>query len=215
MPRAASRPLEWVKPPQQLRSHKTLERLLDAAEELMIERGYDGTTIADVARRGGSSVGAFYARFADKDALLRCLLSRFVEQAVATSNAAFEPARWDGMTIEEVFRVGFAFVVEMYRRRTRLVAAFARLLDRDAHRIQEEIADAVTSGLLRLLESRGAHIGHPDPEHAVSFAAYFVLGGLNGRAIQLASGAPARHRDADLARELTTMCLAYLNISNR
>ena len=65
--------LRWIRPPQQARSQETLERLLDAAETLVAEKGFDDTPVAEVARRAGSSVGAFYTRFPDKDALLHAL----------------------------------------------------------------------------------------------------------------------------------------------
>ena len=58
--------LHWVRPPQQARSQETLNRLLDAAEQLVAEKGFDDTPVAEVARRAGSSVGAFYSRFREK-----------------------------------------------------------------------------------------------------------------------------------------------------
>jgi AcrR family transcriptional regulator len=214
MPRVELRPLEWVKTPQQRRSHQTMERLLDAAEELMMERGYESTTVADVVRRAGSSVGAFYARFADKDALVRCLLSRFVEQAIATTHVALGPDRWATASDEELFRDGIAFLVAICRQRARLVAAFVRLLDGDLHSVQDQLADAVTASFLRVMESRGTRIGRSNPEAAINFLWRFTLDSLFGRAIQIASGVSGGLADAVLARELANMCLAYLNIES-
>ena len=47
--------LQWVRPPQQARSQETLERLLDAAETLIAEKGFEDTPVAEVASRAGSS----------------------------------------------------------------------------------------------------------------------------------------------------------------
>ena len=69
--------LEWVRRPMQERSQRTLERILSAAETLILEVGFEGATVAEIVRRADSSVGAFYTRFKDKDALLRCLIDRF------------------------------------------------------------------------------------------------------------------------------------------
>ena len=57
--------LAWVRAPQQARSQETLDRILDAAERLVSEKGFEDTTVADVVARAGSSVGAFYTRFRD------------------------------------------------------------------------------------------------------------------------------------------------------
>jgi AcrR family transcriptional regulator len=46
------------------------ERVLDAAVELFAERGYDGTSVAQVIERAGLTKGGFYHHFASKEALL-------------------------------------------------------------------------------------------------------------------------------------------------
>ena len=62
-------PLTWIDRPQQDRSRKTLERLLDATEEIIRARGIDAVTIPAVVQAAQSSVGSFYARFPTKAAL--------------------------------------------------------------------------------------------------------------------------------------------------
>jgi AcrR family transcriptional regulator len=63
--------------PRQKRSRESLERLLDAAEEQMSAVGIESFTVSDVVRRADLSVGAFYARFPDKKALLHAVQDRF------------------------------------------------------------------------------------------------------------------------------------------
>ena len=48
----------------------TRDRLLRAAADVFAERGYDGTRVADIARRAGVSNGALYAHFESKAELL-------------------------------------------------------------------------------------------------------------------------------------------------
>lgn len=50
--------------------------ILDAAEQLFRERGYAGTSIAQIRRRSGLPVGSIYHHFANKAALLGGVLSR-------------------------------------------------------------------------------------------------------------------------------------------
>jgi AcrR family transcriptional regulator len=45
-------------------------RVLDAAVDLFAERGYDGTSVAQVIARAGVAKGGFYHHFASKEALL-------------------------------------------------------------------------------------------------------------------------------------------------
>src|SRR5688572_27091468 len=95
MPAAPARPSPRLRPPKQARSQRTLERLLVAAEALLAERAWDEIGVAELSKAAGTSVGAFYTRFADKDALLDLLaeryradMARFAEQLRAAVRAA-------------------------------------------------------------------------------------------------------------------------------
>src|SRR5687768_6072455 len=117
-PTAGSLPrLEWVRPPRQERSQKTLERILDAAELLFGKKGYERTSVAEICAAAGSSVGAFYARFPDKQALLHQMHERFCEQAIATAEAVLEPSRWRGVATTEFLRASLGFLVAIFRER--------------------------------------------------------------------------------------------------
>src|SRR2546430_7916872 len=65
------------RPPQQTRSQETLDRILDAAERVLDEKSFTEATLAEIMERAGVTVGAFYRRFPDKDALLHLLDERF------------------------------------------------------------------------------------------------------------------------------------------
>ncbi len=66
----------------------TRARLLDAAAEVFCERGYEGTTVAEVARRAGLTTGAIYANFRDKAELLLETIERGSARVVADMDAA-------------------------------------------------------------------------------------------------------------------------------
>ncbi|MFC5186697.1 TetR/AcrR family transcriptional regulator [Actinomadura harenae] len=53
-----------------LTSEEARERLLAAAAEVFVERGYAGTATGEIARRAGLSTGAIYSRYASKAELL-------------------------------------------------------------------------------------------------------------------------------------------------
>ncbi len=56
-------------------SDDTRQRLLDAAERLFAERGYDGTSMRALAEHAGTSVSAAHYHFGGKHALLREVLA--------------------------------------------------------------------------------------------------------------------------------------------
>lgn len=57
-------------------SDETRERLLQAAEEVFLELGYDGTTLRTVASRADANIAAANYHFGGKDALLQAMLAR-------------------------------------------------------------------------------------------------------------------------------------------
>ena len=59
-----------LKPPQQARSRRTLDRIERAAIGLISEGGLDAAGVQRIAKRAKSSVGAFYSRFDGKEALI-------------------------------------------------------------------------------------------------------------------------------------------------
>lgn len=59
---------------KQQQSERTRAALIEAATALLLDRGYEGTTLALLARRVRMTKGAIYHHFADKEALLRAVV---------------------------------------------------------------------------------------------------------------------------------------------
>ncbi|HSO55545.1 MAG TPA: TetR/AcrR family transcriptional regulator [Actinomycetes bacterium] len=66
------------------------EVVLDAVVELLVERGYQGTTMAAVAERAGSSKETLYAWFGGKQGLFTALIRRQAEAANQAVAAALD-----------------------------------------------------------------------------------------------------------------------------
>lgn len=60
---------------------ETRRHLLDAAARLFEERGFHGTSVAEIARAAGYTTGAIYANFERKEDLAMAVLERSVAQA--------------------------------------------------------------------------------------------------------------------------------------
>src|SRR5579875_3566334 len=69
--------------PQQKRSKQKRDALLQAALSLFAERGYEATTIEDIAHQAGVAVGGFYQHFASKQQLLLVLMDSVMDVVVA------------------------------------------------------------------------------------------------------------------------------------
>ncbi len=163
--------LHWVREGQQSRSQKTQQSLLDAAEALFSEQGIKATSVADVARRAGCSVGAVYHHFRDKTALLYALVERMTEEMRETTKRAVDPRRWEGATVRDIIQGYVEFSLASGRMRPGFKHA-ALELSRDDPQVRDHLgelkADA-SRGVARLLLDRRSEIGHPDPETAVPF----------------------------------------------
>ncbi|MGX5734743.1 TetR/AcrR family transcriptional regulator [Bosea thiooxidans] len=56
--------------------------LLDCAQALFFERGYENTTVNEIIAKAGVSKGGFYHHYPSKEAVLEALAVRLAEQAV-------------------------------------------------------------------------------------------------------------------------------------
>src|SRR6184192_143374 len=79
------------------RVQRTRQLLQDALIAMMIEKGYEATTIQDIIDRANVGRATFYAHFADKETLLasriedlRAMLTRQQQQALATRGGVRE-----------------------------------------------------------------------------------------------------------------------------
>jgi AcrR family transcriptional regulator len=66
--------------PRQKRSREKRERLKSAALALFAEKGYEGASISDIARRARLAVGGFYQHFRSKRQLLLVLMDELLEK---------------------------------------------------------------------------------------------------------------------------------------
>src|SRR6476619_6065097 len=89
---------------------RTRERLIESARYLFWERGYAGTSMADLLAHAGVNSGSFYHFFESKEALLRAVLETYL---IALRPMVVNPAH--AQTEEPVARI-FA-ILAGYRER--------------------------------------------------------------------------------------------------
>ncbi|CAN7452970.1 TetR/AcrR family transcriptional regulator [Bosea sp. LjRoot237] len=72
--------------------------ILDAAQALFFERGYERTTVNDVIAQIGISKGGFYHHFSAKEDLLEGITARLAQDAVARVRDILEDPSLDALT---------------------------------------------------------------------------------------------------------------------
>jgi len=140
------------------RKAETRQRLLGAARQLFVERGYDATRPQDIARAADVATGTFYVHFPDK----RAAFVAFVEKAAAELEAAVGERARAVTGLEQRLRASLEALGEYIASHPGVVrAAFADegviggdraggacLRDRLAHRLGQELRRGVLRGEL-------------------------------------------------------------------
>ena len=87
--------------PSQLRSRERVTKILDAAAEVMVERGYDGATLREIATRADVKQTSMYRYWPNKQAIVSDLIDRFIAGQDVELDACMA-MRESGSSINEV-----------------------------------------------------------------------------------------------------------------
>jgi AcrR family transcriptional regulator len=131
----------------------TRERILDIALELFTEKGYDKTSLRDIAERLGTTKAALYYHFARKEDIL---LELHLRLHALSHDALAELASLDSWQarVEAWPRLLDEFVAKVADQRelillhTRNPSAFARLEHNERHQAENETIEAEVGALL-------------------------------------------------------------------
>lgn len=107
--------------PRQARSAARVERLLDAAEAVFEEVGYDAATTNLVAARADVPVGTLYRWFPDKGALAEALTDRYIQELLGMYDGLLDRLT-PGERIGDFLRGVMASIVERARTQRALPA---------------------------------------------------------------------------------------------
>ncbi|MET8995373.1 helix-turn-helix domain-containing protein [Amycolatopsis sp. NPDC004169] len=129
------------------------ERLSRAALELFAERGYENTTVIDIAARAGLTKSTFFRHFQDKREVLfgDGRLAELLRAAVAGAPPSAGPLEAVGWGLEAVGREAFtAARREFAALRRSVIAAHPELQEREALK-----GIALTAAMAEALKGRG------------------------------------------------------------
>ncbi|GAB5489558.1 MAG: TetR/AcrR family transcriptional regulator [Parasphingorhabdus sp.] len=175
--------LHWRRDGQQDRAHKTQNRVLDAAEKLFFEQGYDATSVADVAIEAQCSIGSVYHHFKDKKAIALALFDRMTREFEITSEEAMDPMRWQGANIADILEEFVQFTIQNNKTRPgfKSAALEAVRIDPSLGGHFPKMQHRTNKKLQTLLLARREEIGHPDPEFASAYVLDLLIAILRAR----------------------------------
>ncbi len=147
--------------PRTPRGQQTRQNLLEAAESVFGEKGYERASIVEITRRAGVAQGTFYVYFPDKKAVFVELvkdLSHRLRREIAESVAGIR----DRVEVERVgFRTFFTFA-HNHRNLYKIVRQ-AEFVDEELFRwYYRRLAEGYTQGLAQAMEE--GQIRRLDPE---------------------------------------------------
>ena len=134
-----------VKDPETRRSE-----LIDTAEELFLENGYDETAVSEIVRNAGVAQGTFYHYFRSKDDVLSAITDRWIEEIRAEIEDIASGD--DSDAIDKILGV-FGFFSSLGRSRQRLVEYVHE--ERNAHlhiKFEKRVPQIIIPPFSRMIE---------------------------------------------------------------
>lgn len=166
--------------PQQARSRRTLQRILDAFEQALRTQTFEEVTVGALCKRARCSVGTFYGRVESKDVLLDHLRQRVFDEVRTTLERLFSPQRAATLSLPQLIAEQMQVLLDFHVQRRgvlRAVIVQARRQTAFAGPTREFNAAVLRLVARSWLVHREA-IAHDDPEAAVEQAALMIAGYL-------------------------------------
>lgn len=116
------------KQPRQQRARQTVQRLLDAAAELIEDHGLESLTTNRIAEHAGVNIASLYQYFPHKDAIVAALVESWLQEVTRQLSAVLDVR--SEMPVAESTRLWCQAGLAYFRRRPALLALLLRVRDR-------------------------------------------------------------------------------------
>lgn len=159
---------------QSNKSQATIEKILNAAEKLFAEKGYDKTSMQDMTRLAGVSKGAIYHHFQSKEAIIRAVLDRQNIAFKSTYTSWLKEAQQMGLNSKER-------LVHMMKRSVLNQDTFSQSAEEQMSQSPEAIVNAILfnqkegTPLLANMLREGIADGSIQTAYPDEFASAFLL----------------------------------------
>ncbi len=170
----------------QARGIATRARILAGAEALFTRRGYDGTSMADVAARADVGVGTVYHHFPDKHALLLDLVDAWGERVSARERTDPDRERFLGEDPRSAIGAWLRRAYDRLRKRPSIYLVVLSLADRDPEvRARWQRIQALGIERLEALLEFGRRRGQMRVDLDTGAAAFLIHHAIDMAAMQL------------------------------
>ncbi len=141
-------------------------------------------SVNEIVQRAGSSVGAFYARFADKQALLEHLRDAFTRETEEDARRLALSRDWGSAPLETAVTEFVHVLVRQHRRHRGTLRALVGVSMAGG----QNPRDTPRSGrsplpLIDLIVKRRSEIGHPNPDVAAQLGLGMVVSAVRERVL--------------------------------
>ena len=152
--------------------------LMDAAEQLFIEKGYEHTSASDIIRKVGVAQGTFYYYFKSKDEILTAVIDRYVERYIELVKSIADNERMDALKkIQHIIDALFSMSDQKRK--------FSRYLNEEEKVARHErfrgYFEAALSPVVAQIVKQGVKEGYFEVEHPeeTSELVVLIVGHLN------------------------------------
>lgn len=204
MPQRSQAVLEPRKSPVQARSTASVDAILEATIQVLLQVGKERLTTTKVALRAGVSVGTLYQYFPNKSALLKAALKRHLDEVVEAVELVCDQQK--GCSLEQMATaVMTAFLAAKMRNTKASVALYAVSSDIDGAKMAREMGIRANQAVASMLMTAREQLT-TDPQ-VVAAMLQGVMGGVSRRLLE--SAAPEKEFET-LQQEMIFLTRAYL-----
>ena len=197
--------LEPRKSPVQARSAASVDAILEATIQVLLNVGKERLTTTRVAFRAGVSVGTLYQYFPNKSALLQAVLKRHLTAVTEAVELACKEQK--GRTLQQmVTALVTAFLDATLRDAKTSVALYSVSSDVDGARIVQQVGVRSNKAIAQMLATASVPLT-TDPQ-LVASVLQGTMAGVSRRLLE--SGAPEKQFEP-LRRELIILTCAYVS----
>jgi AcrR family transcriptional regulator len=199
-----------LREPTQSRSRESTETLLEIGRRLIEQRGVDDCSMNEVAAAAGSSVGALYFRFGNKERFVSEVMRRQVDDTAKQIPIFLAEIEAKATSPSEVIEAAINwFVLEFGKNRGLLRAQIRRALDNPQEwQPFQQIGRDLVDGAIAIIEHLPELKQDDGWQRGVRVAMQMVLGTLNN--IVINRPGPLDLSDDATSRELSRAAIRYL-----
>ena len=205
---------DGVLPALQERSRASRAALITTGIRLLEKRDYKSFSIAELTAANGLSIGAFYARFAGKEAYFSEMQRQVFEEVQARARALLAPERWASQPAQGLVEAFVGFFVDLVRKhRGFLAAALRHEASNPSAWVPSRNAGAAMAALFaQVLRPKLEGMPRRERDARIGFAVQILYGTIINTVLH--EPGPVRLHDKRLAPELAKAMTRYLGLAD-